>query len=314
MTTVNSFVLEFSAAFKNSLMSIISADSSVALSHWQTASPMKKSTNDFKECKRLAKRIFKTVQPQVESAARVESEVANRPLDELLQNAEQILEKCLDIDALLLQRADAHTKTMVDRPEDKVELTEPLYNADDSELSTVDRDVTNDASDSIEVEMPDVDDCGQIIDEESTVIVAEPASSVGSPLSAVVEYDDDMTAAESLDHDSLPPADQLLKVNKYMPNGVQITPPTPPFSTNETSDVVDVLVAGGVPWYLKDFEPDGTSLVHDTAVLADGIEDTASVVEDQEAEEDDHASIVAATSPVTKKAKPRPKKKARARR
>ena len=56
-------------------------------------------------------------------------------------------------------------------------------------------------------------------------------------------------------------------INGYVsaPENQQPSPPTPPVSTGDNGiDHVDTLTNGGIPWYLKDFKPEGTSILQES--------------------------------------------------
>lgn len=308
-----SFVNDFSTVLQDGILTEPAVQSnSNPEGEVLSGSPAKKSYNDLKERRRFAKRILKAVQPQLELAARAEAEISGKHFQELLQEAEQAFERCLSAQPL----SDIDTKT-IDEPIDVLEDGVAIAEQEGSPRPPL----IEENSDSIEVEMPDIDAPSEVVEEEqaeeekTTVIVAEPASSIGSPLSAIIEYDDDMLPAKGLRNGDAPLDMVSSKPNGYMSNTSHVTPPTPPVSTNETSENVDVLLQGSIPWHLKEFEPEGTSLVGEVEGIQEArTNNDVSNDEDEVMGEDDTASVAMTSTPAARKAKAKPRKKAKSRR
>ena len=311
-TTIMSFVNDFSAVLQDGILSEpLTQSGIIPESDNVNVSPAKKSSNDLKERRRFAKRILKAIQPQLDLAAQAEAEISGKPFQELLQEAEQRFNGCLTAQP----PPDLETKPVKDTT-DGVDNDETV---DAAQNDLLQRPMTEKDPDSIEVEMPDVDAPGDVVEEEDeqekTVIVAEPASSIGSPLSAIIEYDDNMLPTKGLTNGDTLHDTVVSKPDDYVPNTSHVTPPTPPVSTNETSENVDVLLQGGIPWHVKEFEPEGTSLVGEVEDIQETMTNIdVSNDEDEVMGEDDTASIVTTSTPVAKKARAKPKKKGKSRR
>lgn len=312
-----SFVNEYSQVLKNGILTEPTIQPAATLNgDGINVSPAKKSPIDLRERRRFARRIIKSVQPQLELAARAEAEISGRPFQELLQEAEQIFERCLAAEAPINIDEGKQFPEEVDHEQEPLDDAESHDTDGAKPKDSLKTSRTNGSSDSIEVEMPDIDAPGEVVEEEeTTVIVAEPVSSIGSPLSALVEYDDDMLPAKQLTNGNMSHDTKQPKANGFTPGTTHVTPPTPPVSTNETSETVDVLVQGGVPWHLKEFEPEGTSLLNKLDVYQDlGNVDDASIDEDEVMGGDEAASAVTISTPAAKKSKAKSKKKAKSRR
>ena len=226
----------------------------------------------MKARKALAKRIIKAVQPQLEVAARAEANISNKPAETLLKDLEEVL------DAGLQSRRDSVSASMGETislgdAEGDVEMADASQshengvehtNGDDEaeqENETSDKNEGGDA----DVEMQDEDAPHEIDDGDNVVlvaagdlelaedtIVAEPLAEVNNNISP------SRARTNGIKNTSTPP-----DTNGYVtaPETQQPAPPTPPISNGgHVPDFAD-LNTGGVLWYLKDFQPEGTSIV-----------------------------------------------------
>lgn len=290
----------------------------------EKSSPAKKTGVDLKERKRLAKRILKAVQPQLEAAARAESDITGKAFDELLQDIERMLESCLESKGAP-SVADTTSVTHMDAEHDReIDLSDelPILVKDATGAGTAEDMAEAQSHDFMDVDVTPTAVLAEEVSEDTvragTAFATQAESSVGSPLSALLEFDDDMSPSKPKQVNGVANDDTPPETNGYIPASTKEhpTPPTPPVSTSETNDAVDVLTHGGVPWYLKQFDPVGTSVVQSTSSINDTKEvDVISQEVDEMVEEDgDIGSTIAVSTPATKKVKARPKKKARSRR
>lgn len=216
-----------------------------------------------KEVRKLAKRIVKAIQPALEEAVRKESELNGRPY------AQQMKE----MDEMLFSRRVSFTDSMLEEDlglANPTKLTNginhstPSLEHDEADLVMLDRpedqlpnghSARPEASDSLlDTSMPDV------VDEDGEDLVA--AGSIAQ-LNGELIADAEQTLATHT-----PPASTngikkdasvLQSMHTKKPSPAP-EPPTPPLSLADHQQVA--LVQGGIPWYVEQFDPDGTT-IHD---------------------------------------------------
>ncbi len=236
-------------------------------------SPSKKPVPDIKERKRLAKRIIKAVQPQLELATRAEADISNKPADKLLKDLEQLLESSLeasisvslgepvshgDADA---QNADAKMAGASRTPQNGVEHT----NGHDASQHTTDPHV-NAGTEDVDVDMEDVDAPGEEVDDIAAISgPSEVGDTIdtGITVKALAEVDINVPQTKSNHVNGIKNLNTPPGTNGYAsaPESEQPTPPTPPVSNGGSNvENTEILTNGGVPWYLRDFQPVGTSI------------------------------------------------------
>ncbi|KAE8451973.1 hypothetical protein EG329_002137 [Mollisiaceae sp. DMI_Dod_QoI] len=257
-TTATSFSQDFAEVFRYGIINEpIPRPETAASKELERSSNIKKTPLDMKERRRLAKRIVKAVQPLLEAAIRAEAEISSRPVDREIKQLEQLLDACLQAgnDTISVSLGDG---SVGERDvEHDVEMGEA--NGHGTVQENGDSIQTNDdieKSGATDVEMEDIDAPGE---DDSTIVAAAPAEDTidtgpvtrangkGSP-----------SKANGTKNTHTPP-----DTNGYVPapDIVQPAPPTPPVSNGDTNTDADILANGGVPWYVKDFQPEGTSLV-----------------------------------------------------
>lgn len=228
----------------------------------------RKTNIEIRDRRKLGKRIIKAIQPMLEAAIRAECVVVKTRPEDQLKVLNNLLENCLptadgsngSLDAFAEVGAmePSQDEDMIDVAQSEELASEALGNG------VVEREESSDASAEIlDTDMPDADADAEH-DVEDVIHVAP--------------------ATNSSDHMIDP---QLLNngVEKSITNGNGITPsdtnrysstpednnslslPTPPISNGEnTTDGTDVLNNGGIPWYVKDFQPEGTSVLQEVSV------------------------------------------------
>jgi NuA3 HAT complex component NTO1 len=92
-TTILPFARDLSAVFSAGIGSEPPANPEAEV---DTTSSPKKQTGDIKERKKLAKRIIKAIQPQLEVALRAEVEISGEPAEEQLKELKNLLEGSLE--------------------------------------------------------------------------------------------------------------------------------------------------------------------------------------------------------------------------
>lgn len=221
--------------------------------------------SDIRERKKLGKRILKGVQPLLESALKLESRITNKPYEDLKQELGDLIEASFGVQPLPSAAEDSQQSKdviMVDAAEITVA---PQEEEEDDAEHEIDEQVDIVMTEPLEEGSEDLDKNqeGRSI-EVSTLgtgesgIVAEP---VPEP-SAGAGIDKDESMAEGVKSGNAP--DTPPATNGYVAAAPSTLPgpPTPPQSNGSLSqEQVNILTDGGVPWYLKEFEPIGTSAV-----------------------------------------------------
>ena len=258
----------------------------------QKSSPSKKGPGDMKDRRRLAKRIIKAVQPQLEAAVRDECDAQRKPVEKQLKELERLLE------AGLQSRRDSVSVSLgepVGDADADAEHEPDVEMTDASEVQKRDSYHTNggNTSDSHQtadgdVEMQDIDAPNE--EDDTDVVTAVPSGpseasgSVGGTVTnALAEVNGNISQSKpphmnGVKNTSTPP-----NTNGYVsaPENQQPSPPTPPVSNGDNSiDHVDTLTSGGIPWYLRDFQPEGTSVLqesgsssHNVSGMSDDVSD-----------------------------------------
>lgn len=220
----------------------------------------KKINIEIRDRRKLGKRIIKAVQPMLEAAIRAECDVVRTPPDDHLKMLNLFLENCLlpseglngSIDAFVDLGAPepSHDEDMIDVAQ-SAERTSEALNGDGEESLGANAQI-------IDTDMPDVDAEHDVED----VIHVAPINS------------DDMIDPQLLNNDIGKPTTNGNGITPPDTNGYastteenQPSPPTPPVSNGEnTTDGADFLNNGGIPWYIRDFEPEGTSVLQEVPV------------------------------------------------
>jgi NuA3 HAT complex component NTO1 len=269
-TNALSFVGDLSTVFSAGISNepSISSDTNEA----DQTSPSKKHPMDMKERKRLAKRIIKSVQPQLENAVRVEAEISGQPIELALEELERLLETSFQVQneivsiigaAVSLGDAGAEVE-MIDA--DRVSQNETiLVNGDSSEFHQEDQE-PNGNEDHIDVEMEDVD-APHELDDDAIMVATSPSDLVGDTITtaALAEVNGNISPMKNnhpngVKNEATPPATN--GANSAV-SSEEIGPPTPPISTGDLvhDQGMKVLADGGIPQYLlKDFSIDGTQV------------------------------------------------------
>lgn len=222
----------------------------------------------MKARKALAKRIIKVLQPQLEAAVRAEADISNKPIDPLLKELEMFLDASLQVQqdhvSGSVGEADAAEDVeMADTTQAQQNGVEHTSEVDalQQQIETTDR---NEGEDE-DVEMQDEDAPHDLDDEDTVAIVVSGGSEVAdntvvaAPLAEVNGNTSPVKPhINGVKNESTPP-----DTNGYVtaPDTQQPAPPTPPVSNGgHATDYVD-LNTGGILWYVKDYQPEGTSIV-----------------------------------------------------
>lgn len=229
------------------------------------ASPTKHSTySDVKDRKRLGKRIIKSVQPQLETALRAEASIISKPVDNLQKELEGMIDASLEMQhpfAPMPQRDH-----VAESGQDVI-----MVDAADEAQITVAEEVDVDAEHEVDPEAADNMDVDEPAIEVNTSGVAEETGESNGMLSSStmnIEHDA-QAAARSPEKplvNGLKSAPTPPDMNGYVtvtdaPLQAPLTPPQSNGSLGRGPE--NPLTQGGVPWYMKSFELDGTTAVEE---------------------------------------------------
>ncbi|KAH9211217.1 hypothetical protein DL95DRAFT_369968 [Leptodontidium sp. 2 PMI_412] len=264
-TTAMSFALEFSEIFRNGILSEPPIKPETAVSReLEKGSTIKKTPLDIKERRRLGKRIIKAVQPQLEAAVKSEAEISGKPVDRHLKDLLELLDSSYSAgqDSISVSLGDTGSVGDLDADQDA-----PMARASDT--ATTAAGVQQSSAVSEDVLMPDADAPGEADNESSDVALPTENNTINTD-TALVEVDGNVSQkasqANGIKNSSTSP-----DTNGYVSaqEVIQPAPPTPPTSNGDTNtDQAEILANGGIPYYLKDFQPEGTSLLQGADVMS----------------------------------------------
>lgn len=236
----------------------------------------------MKDRKRLAKRIIKAVQPQLEAAVRAECDVRYKPVEKQLKELERLLE------AALQSRRDSVSISLGEpvgdgdaEHEPDVEMTEASHVKQNEGHHTNGGTASDShpAAEAVDVEMQDIDAPNE--EDDADVVTAVPSgpseaseSVSGMVTNALTELNGNISQSKATHTDGVKNTSTPPDTNGYVsaPENQQPSPPTPPVSNGDNgTDHVDTLTSGGIPWYLKDFQPDGTSVLQENGARNHGV-------------------------------------------
>ncbi|KUJ21145.1 uncharacterized protein LY89DRAFT_778760 [Mollisia scopiformis] len=275
-TTATSFSHDFSEVFRHGIINEpVPKPETAASKELERSSNIKKTPLDMKERRRLAKRIVKAVQPLLEAAVRAEAEISSKPVDREIKLLEQLLDSCLQAgnDSLSVSLGDGSVGER--EVEHDAELAESNGNGtihvNGDSTETIDE---HDKGDSADVDMQDDNAPGE---DENTIVAATPADDT-IDTGPVTRANKSSPSKASVTKSTNTPPD----TNGYVqaPEVVQPAPPTPPVSNGDTNTDADILTNGGIPWYVKDFEPEGTSLIPGKDAMSSFSEELSEMDED----------------------------------
>lgn len=217
-------------------------------------------TTEQKEKKKLAKRIIKGIQPLFDEALRKESDLAGRPFEREIPNLE----------ALLDQKLRRQTATAGN---DIVQQT--------IEAGTSAAEVGLDHQD----EAPTVNGGDTAKGDHGLHLAPTPEDNSDDIHAARDEAADEEAIAAQFGQDAIHangrPGHDPMDVDHEADNG-RAAPPTPPGSDQ---DLLGPIHHGGVPWYMKEFDPEGTTVYEERwtgrEVLRDMSEELSELDDDE---------------------------------
>lgn len=248
-TSVSAFSADFGSVFSSVLRETLNADTAGIQTHVNGDAHNKELSAEYKEKRKLAKRIVKAVQPSLEDAVRKESELLRKSSEKELQHLDRLLELSLSSGRDSLSGLFIGEATHLTGFEEK-----QLANG-----TSAGRSLSTGESQNDQTFVAAVNGLG---------IYHDPNSHSGGPDLLVASTRGGGLNVNGIGHDS--PTPQISKQTPAVQGfglqahkserspGIQIfAPPTPPTSMGGDPQP---LSHGGIPWYLETFDPDGTTI------------------------------------------------------
>lgn len=275
-TSVSAFSADFGAVFSTAIGLPIAADTAEFQAHISSEASAKDSTTEYKEKKKLAKRIIKAVQGSLEDALRKEGELCRKPFEKELRELDLLLENSF------LSRRDSLANSIggelsdleVDDPTRSVRggsLGDRLRNTDIDATSNHNSLPMFDKPNGIAVKTPEINDGYP----DSVFQPRPPDLGSGTPLQAFIDsvpkpHNDAAHHPTPDDSNATPPMHgvniqdqearktaEVFSVGQESKHVNHVEPPTPPLSSGGDNHL---LSNGGVPWYMAPFDPVGTTI------------------------------------------------------
>jgi len=240
-------------------------------------------TSEYKEKRKLAKRIVKAVQPALEDATRKESELLRKPFEKELQQLDLMLENSLvsrreSVNGILpveMAETEAAAQQLVadDRPH-------PTRVNGDFGVSNY-SDITMDALGIFNGNSSATVNLDNSVPKDK---LGEKRPTINAPNQPTPEHTDSISPTNGA-HDQGNNTYGIGSEGRIIqgPVGIRIRePPTPPMSTGGDRQP---LSNGGIPWYMETFDPDGSTIREERWTgreLVRGMSEELSDMEDEE--------------------------------
>ncbi|KAH7328536.1 hypothetical protein B0I35DRAFT_20630 [Stachybotrys elegans] len=216
---------------------------------------VKNPFDDIRERRKLGRRILKAVQPFLNTALRIESEISNKSLDAMQKELEIMMEECLKRGHAATEAGrgkqdedERYDTIMVDAP--SVSEITVKSNIPQVGIRIANRDVMDTTEDGEDEEGGNIE-----VNTSGLGIV----NGVASARVHLAEEDDAKEAIlNNVGSSETPPASTVY-LEAHPPTTI---PPTPPQSNGSLGqEPSDPLTEGGILWYLKSQKPQGTSIL-----------------------------------------------------
>ena len=269
-TSVSAFSAEFSAVFSAAIGLPEASDTAEFQAHISSNSLVRDSTTEYKEKKKLAKRIIKAVQAALEDAMRKESELCRKPFEKELRDLDLLLENSF------ISRRDSLVNSLGGETGE--------VNAEDLRSSTRGDSASRPSSDNDNSSRNGIVDGHALNHTLSESTSNYPESTFQQDLT-IAGLDSQTKVENALeptkytaiahqptpeDSNATPPTNESISHGHdavemgsnitLEPNekpSQRIEPPTPPLSSEGD---IHPLSNGGVPWYMGPFDPVGTTI------------------------------------------------------
>jgi NuA3 HAT complex component NTO1 len=241
--------------------------------------PAKYGTNysEARERKKLGKRILKAVQPQLEAALKAEADITNKPLNTLVKELEGMLEASLEMrqPTITISNEDVVPDDGQDIIMSDVVEGGHIIIANQHGLANLDVEDDNNGSKpdpnrdaSGEITMEDIGAAGNIEVNTSDLADMEnmEVQMLGGKNSSVILGQAVAEPKPEQMPNRVNDSGSPTSINGYAPPGqiLHTGPLTPPQSNGSLGrGPTDTLNEGGIPWYLKGFELEGTTAVEE---------------------------------------------------
>ena len=287
-TSVPSFSAEFGSIFSAAIGLPEAADAADVQAQISSEPSAKDASTEYKEKKKLAKRIIKAVQGSLEDAMKKESELCRKPFEKELRDLDLLLQNSL------LSRRDSLTNSSAGEVNEMevenqilplehvheyhtgIKGSSPAHNY----ISSIPRHETSSTLSS-ELSQPDASLAGVNLQEEPRAIAAETNLDVSvKPLST-----DHISPA----HQPTPEGSSVTPWTNVAANRDQVgesrphvEPLTPALSSQED---VHPFASGGIPWYMVPFDPVGTTIEEERWTGRDLVRGMSEELSDMDEEE-----------------------------
>ena len=250
-TSVSAFTADFGAAFSSILGVTLSADAAGSQANTNGESQNRELSAEYKDKKKLAKRIVKAVQPSLEDATKKESELLRKPFEKELQHLDRLLELSLSSRRDSLSGSFLGEATQSGGPEEM-----QLVNGTSLEGTRSNGGLHTNQETSHAVN-------GLGIYHDSKSLLDDSASQAASQREGGIDGTGTANDRTGPQMSKQTPPMQGFDLHAGKPNmspGIQILePPTPPMSMSMGGDP-QPLSSGGIPWYMETFDPDGSTV------------------------------------------------------
>lgn len=258
-------------------------------------SPSKKQPVDMKERKRLAKRIIKMVQPQLENAVRVEAELSGLSIETSRKELERLVEASYqsqhDYAAGLNPVGDVTVDEMTNTSQKNQNGVQSSY-GNPSAKEDDENQKPNEADKIADIEMEDADapyeeDIDAVVVDTSSLPKDAGVSGDSISSSALVEVNGNISPMKNNHINGIKPDNVAASMNGYSQAAEddQQGPPTPPVSNEDISSDQGsrVLIEGGVPRFLlQNFNIKGTQISEAEVLVMNAVTDDLSPKGDDE--------------------------------
>lgn len=276
-TSVSAFSAEFGAVFSTAIGLPIAGDTAEVQAHISSEASSKDTTTEYKEKKKLAKRIIKAVQGSLEDALRKEGELCRKPFEKELRDLDLLLENSF------LSRRDSLANSLggelsdleaddqklgirggtpgEPRPSDNLDPTtngdivERVFDNSNGIASNL-LEVNTSYTDSDLRSGPQDIDPGTPLEVYMASVPVKHATAAHHP----TPEDSNATPPTTSVHHQDQQAQKITEtfaVNQEGKSVQHVEPPTPPLSSEGD---LHPLSNGGIPWYMEPFDPVGTTI------------------------------------------------------
>lgn len=228
--------------------------------------------------KRLGKRIIKSVQPQLEAALKAEADIRSKPYADLHKGLEDMINASFELRKPFLSLPQAESSVQTD--EDVIMADA----SDEAQLAAAEgpEDANGDDADKMDIDELSI----EVKDED--IAQTNGGTAVNTATEGATKETEVRLLLNGVGSTPTPP-----DTNGYMPTMPQDpthpTPLTPPQSNGSFgrggSGTANPLSEGGVLWYLKPFDPVGTTAVEEQWAGRDAVRSLSEELTDMDEEE-----------------------------